>query len=37
LFEPLTGQCVRGPCIGRTLEPLRVSVSDGEIWLQPHN
>ncbi|MBS2023010.1 MAG: Rieske (2Fe-2S) protein [Deltaproteobacteria bacterium] len=32
-FEPLTGACVRGPCEGRALTPLRVEERAGILWV----
>jgi nitrite reductase/ring-hydroxylating ferredoxin subunit len=29
LFDPLTGECVQGPCVGRCLQPLPVTLSNG--------
>ena len=34
LYEPKTGLCVRGPCEGESLKPLKVAVKDGVIWLK---
>lgn len=34
LYEPRTGLCVRGPCEGESLNPLKVVVQDGVIWLK---
>ena len=31
-YEPLTGKCIAGPCVGASLKPLRVEVVEGEIW-----
>jgi len=31
LFEIPTGKCVDGPCLGQNLEPIDVSVIDGDI------
>jgi nitrite reductase/ring-hydroxylating ferredoxin subunit len=31
LFEVATGACIEGPCIGEQLEPVRLSVLDGDI------
>ncbi len=33
MYEPLTGLCVRGPCEGESLKPLRFELKDGAIWL----
>jgi nitrite reductase/ring-hydroxylating ferredoxin subunit len=34
LFEPLSGQCVRGPCEGASLRRLSIEVSKGTVWLR---
>ena len=33
LYEPKSGLCVRGPCEGESLFPLKLNVRDGSIWL----
>ena len=33
LFRPEDGYCVRGPCVGRSLEPLELEVRDGRLYL----
>lgn len=33
-FDPLTGDCVWGPCRGRGLTPVAVTVADGKILLE---
>ena len=33
IYDPLTGKCVRGPCPGEFLFPLKIVVEDGVIWL----
>jgi nitrite reductase/ring-hydroxylating ferredoxin subunit len=33
LYEPLTGLCVRGPCEGESLKPLKIEIIQDEIWL----
>ena len=33
-YEPLTGKCIAGPCVGASLKPLRVEVQHGEIWFE---
>ncbi|MDB6064285.1 MAG: (2Fe-2S)-binding protein [Pedosphaera sp.] len=33
IYEPLTGLCVRGPCEGQSLKPLKIEVVNGEVWL----
>ena len=37
LFRPEDGYCLRGPCVGQSLEPLTLEVVDGRIrvLLQP--
>ena len=32
-YEPHTGLCVAGPCVGEVLRALPVSVEDGGIWV----
>ena len=32
LFEPLSGACVGGPCVRRSLTPWPVMVKNGSIW-----
>lgn len=32
-YEPLTGKCIAGPCVGAFLKPLSIEVIRGEIWL----
>ena len=31
-YEPTTGKCTGGPCVGASLKPLRVEVIDGVVW-----
>jgi nitrite reductase/ring-hydroxylating ferredoxin subunit len=31
-YEPLTGRCIAGPCVGASLKPLKVEVVAGMIW-----
>lgn len=33
LYEPASGLCVRGPCEGASLKPLRVEIRDGSVYL----
>lgn len=33
LFEPLSGKCIYGPCLGDSLSALSVECIDGEIYL----
>ncbi|TQV68320.1 Rieske (2Fe-2S) protein [Exilibacterium tricleocarpae] len=35
LFVIETGACVAGPCRGQSLEPVTVSLADGNLYLQP--
>jgi nitrite reductase/ring-hydroxylating ferredoxin subunit len=32
-FDPASGACVRGPCVGAALRALEVSERDGAVWL----
>lgn len=34
LFEPLTGKCVLGPCVGRYLLRLEVRVHEDRLWVR---
>ena len=31
-YEPLTGLCIAGPCVGASLKPLKVEVIKDEVW-----
>lgn len=31
-YEPLTGKCIAGPCVGASLKPLKIEVINDEIW-----
>ncbi len=33
LFRPNDGLCVRGPCVGQSLQALPVTLEHGAIWL----
>jgi nitrite reductase/ring-hydroxylating ferredoxin subunit len=33
LYEPLTGLCVRGPCEGESLKPLKIEITKDAVWL----
>jgi nitrite reductase/ring-hydroxylating ferredoxin subunit len=33
IYDPLTGLCVRGPCEGQSLKPLKIEVTNGDVWL----
>ena len=33
-YEPLTGKCIAGPCVGASLKPLTIEVVGDEIWFQ---
>ncbi|MBQ0957806.1 Rieske (2Fe-2S) protein [Ideonella sp. 4Y11] len=36
-FEPATGHCVRGPCLGQSLTAIEMDIrSDGSVWLRTH-
>ena len=33
-YEPLTGKCVAGPCVGASLKPLKVEIVGDEVMFQ---
>ena len=33
-YEPLTGECISGPCVGASLKRLAVEVKGEEVWFQ---
>ena len=33
-YEPLTGECIAGPCVGASLKPLKIEVIADEIWFE---
>jgi nitrite reductase/ring-hydroxylating ferredoxin subunit len=33
-YEPLTGLCIAGPCVGASLKPVKVELISNEIWLE---
>jgi nitrite reductase/ring-hydroxylating ferredoxin subunit len=33
-YEPVTGECIAGPCVGAFLKGLQVEVSGDEIWFE---
>lgn len=33
-YEPLTGKCIAGPCMGASLKRLTVEVRDDAVWFQ---
>lgn len=33
-YEPLSGKCVAGPCVGASLKPLAIELVDDEIWFR---
>lgn len=33
LYDPATGECVRGPCGGASLYALQVECHEGQLWL----
>ncbi|RFA30172.1 hypothetical protein CAI21_07405 [Alkalilimnicola ehrlichii] len=33
LFEPTSGRCAAGPCKGKGLTPVALTVSDDQVWL----
>ena len=34
VYEPDTGLCTRGPCVGASLFPLEVTEEDGVLWFE---
>lgn len=37
LYDPPSGRCVRGPCVGLSLVSIEVTESDGQVWLRGKN
>lgn len=35
LFEIESGVCLRGPCIGEALQPLKIEIRGDEVWMLP--
>lgn len=35
-FDPATGKCISGPCVGQSLKRLKVVARDGELFYQPN-
>lgn len=33
LFELVTGECIRGPCLGQCLKPVALKIHDGAVFL----
>ena len=33
VYEPTTGMCVRGPCLGAQLAALPIEIARGKVWL----
>ena len=33
IYEPLTGLCTKGPCVGASLRPLSIECEQGSVWL----
>jgi nitrite reductase/ring-hydroxylating ferredoxin subunit len=33
-YEPLTGECIAGPCVGASLKPLKVELVGEEVMFQ---
>jgi nitrite reductase/ring-hydroxylating ferredoxin subunit len=33
-YEPLSGECIAGPCVGASLKPLQIEVRDDAVWFQ---
>ncbi len=36
-FELDTGECVDGPCRGKRLKSVQISVKEGSVWLDNHS
>lgn len=36
LFEPQTGKCVAGPCVGQSLRALEIEICNGYVYLRSH-
>lgn len=34
VYEPLTGRCIGGPCVGEKLKALKISIDQAGVWLQ---
>jgi nitrite reductase/ring-hydroxylating ferredoxin subunit len=34
IYEPLTGECIAGPCVGASLKRLSIEIVEGEIWFE---
>ncbi|MEY8876377.1 MAG: Rieske (2Fe-2S) protein [Leptothrix sp. (in: b-proteobacteria)] len=37
MYDPRSGQCVSGPCTGRSLKPLALRELDGRVYWYPEN
>jgi nitrite reductase/ring-hydroxylating ferredoxin subunit len=35
LFRPEDGRCLRGPCVGQSLESIKLIVDQGQLYLVP--
>ncbi|MEJ2462807.1 MAG: Rieske 2Fe-2S domain-containing protein [Candidatus Thiodiazotropha sp.] len=35
LFRIEDGHCLRGPCVGQQLQPLKLTVEDGKVYVEP--
>lgn len=33
LYDPATGECIKGPCLGKSLHPLPISIQSDQILL----
>ena len=34
LFEPASGECIHGPCLGQYLEKIEIEIESGKIYLK---
>lgn len=37
VYEPLSGECIQGPCVGDRLKPLDISIEPDGVWLMLEN
>lgn len=34
LFDPLSGVCISGPCVGKSLTSLPIEIADNVVWVR---
>lgn len=34
LFEPATGACIRGPCVGKNLKKIKLTIESGVVYAE---